>query len=100
MTDNGVSFRSKRYAKALRMLRIKPKRPKPCTPGPNGKAERFVQTSLREWAYATPYTHSDKRKDARLPFTHNYNHHRPDFGINDKTPFSRIASNNLSRHDS
>ena len=99
MTDNGVSFRSKRYAKALRMLRIKHKRTKPYTPRTNGKAERFVQTSLREWAYATPYTHSDERKDALLPFIHNYNHHRPHFGINGKTPFSRIASNNLSRHD-
>ena len=99
MTDNGVSFRSKRYAKALRMLRIKHQRTKPYTPRTNGKAERFVQTSLREWAYATPYTHSDERRDALLPFIHNYNHHRPHFGINGKTPISRIASNNLSRHD-
>ena len=97
MTDNGVSFRSKRYAKALRMLRIKHQRTKPYTPRTNGKAERFVQTSLREWAYATPYTHSDERRDALLPFIHNYNHHRPHFGINGKTPISRIASNNLSR---
>ena len=99
MTDNGVSFRSKRYAKILRMLNIKHSRTKPYTPKTNGKAERFVQTSLREWAYATPYTHSDERRDALLPFTHNYNHHRPHFGINGKTPISRIASNNLSRHD-
>ena len=62
MTDNGMSFRSKRHAKALRMLRIKHKRTKPYTPRTNGKAERFVQTSLREWVYATPYTHSDERK--------------------------------------
>ena len=49
------SFRSHRYAKALRMLNIKHKRTKPYTPKTNGKAERFVQTSLREWAYAKPY---------------------------------------------
>ena len=55
MTDNGVSFRSIRYAKTLRMLKIKHKRTRPYTPRTNGKAERFVQTSLREWAYATPY---------------------------------------------
>ena len=99
MTDNGVSFRSKRYPKALRMLGIKHKRTKPYTPKTNGKAERFVQTSLREWAYATPYTHSDERRDALLPFMTHYNHHRPHFGIKGTTPISRIASNNLSRHD-
>ena len=49
--DQDGYFRSKRYAKALRMLDIKHKRTKPYTPKTNGKAERFVQTSLREWAY-------------------------------------------------
>ena len=100
MTDNGVSFRSKRYAKALRMLKIKHKRTRPYTPRTNGKAERFVQTSLREWAYATPYDHSDQRQKALKPFLHHYNHNRPHFGLNGKTPISRIPSNNLSRHDS
>ena len=47
MTDNGVSFRSFRYAKALRLLRIKHLRTRPNTPRTNGKADRFVQTSLR-----------------------------------------------------
>ena len=82
MTDNGVSFRSRRYAKALRMLKIKHKRTRPYTPRTNGKAERFVQTSLREWAYAKPYNHSSERAAALLPFLHHYNHHRPHFGIN------------------
>ena len=100
MTDNGGSFRSKRYAKALRMLEIKHKRTKPYTPETNGKAERFVQTSLREWAYATPYNHSDQRRDALTPFLQHYNHHRPHFGLKGKTPISRIPGNNLSRHDS
>ena len=99
MTDNCSSFRSKRYAKALRMLGIKHKRTKPYTPKTNGKAKRFVQTSLREWAYAKPYTHSDQRADALLPFLHHYNHHRPHFGIKGKSPISRIPRNNLSRHD-
>lgn len=99
MTDNGVSFRSHRYAKALRMLGIKHKRTRPYTPRTNGKAERFVQTSLREWAYAMPYTHSDQRREALKPFLHHYNNHRPHFGLKGKTPISRIPSNNLSRHD-
>jgi len=99
MTDNGVSFRFKRYAKTLKMLVIKHKRTRPCTPGTNGKAERFVQTSLREWAYATPYDHSDQRREALTPFLQHYNHHRPHFGLKGKTPISKIPSNNLSRHD-
>jgi len=100
MTDNGVSFRSRRYAKALRMLKIKHKRTRPSTPRTNGKAERFVQTSLREWAYAKPYNHSSERAAALLPFLHHYNHHRPHFGINGCPPISRIPRNNLSRHNS
>jgi transposase InsO family protein len=52
MTDNGSSFRSRRYAKALRGLKIKHLRTRPYIPKTTGKAERFVQTSLREWAYA------------------------------------------------
>ena len=49
MTDNDGSFRSRRYAKALRLLKIKHLRTKPYTPKTNRKAERFVQTSFREW---------------------------------------------------
>lgn len=91
MTDNGVSFRSRRYAKALRMLKIKHLRTKPYTPKTNGKAERFVQTSLREWAYARAYQTSDQRA-AELPWwLHRYNWHRPHSGIRAKTPISRLA---------
>jgi transposase InsO family protein len=61
MTDNGSSFRCFRYAKAMRRLRIRHLRTKPYTPRTNGKAERFVQTSLREWAYAQAYPTSDHR---------------------------------------
>mgnify|MGYP003343815930 FL=1 len=99
MTDNGTSFRSHRYAKALRRLKIKHKRTKPYTPRTNGKAERFVQTSLREWAYAKPYQHSDERKAQLEPFLTHYNHHPKHFGINGMTPISRVYENNLSRHD-
>lgn len=99
MTDNGVSFRSHRYAKALRMLNIKHKRTKPYTPKTNGKAERFVQTALREWAYAKPYESSAKRTESLTPFLHHYNYHRPHFGIKGDTPVSRLPQNNLLRHD-
>ena len=73
MTDNGSSFRSRRYGRALRRLKIKHLRTKPYTPKSNGKAERFVQTSLREWAYARAHTTSEERA-AELPiWLHRYN---------------------------
>jgi transposase InsO family protein len=94
MTDNGVSFRSRRYAKALRMLKIKHLRTKPYTPKTNGKAERFVQTSLREWAYAKAYLHSDARAAERRIWLHRYNWHRPHSGIGTKKPISRLPLTN------
>jgi transposase InsO family protein len=91
MTDNGDSFRSFRYAKALRRLRIKHLRTKPYTPRTNDNAERFVQTSLREWAYARAYATSDERA-AELPgWIHRYNWHRPHGSLKAKPPISRIA---------
>ena len=91
MTDNGSSFRSRRYAKALRRLRVRRLRTKPYTPKTNGKAERFVQTSLREWAYARAYDTSDQRA-AELPvWLHRYNWHRPHGSLGAKPPISRIA---------
>lgn len=90
MTDNGSSFRSRRYAKALRRLRVKHLRTKPYTPKTNGKAERFVQTSLREWAYARAYDTSDQRA-AELPvWLHRYNWHRPHGSIGSMPPISRL----------
>jgi transposase InsO family protein len=90
MTDNGSSFRSRRYAKALRRLRVKHLRTKPYTPKTNGKAERFVQTSLREWAYARAYHTSDQRA-AELPlWLHRYNWHRPHGSIGSMPPISRL----------
>jgi transposase InsO family protein len=99
MTDNGSSFRSFRYAKALRLLKIRHLRTKPYTPKTNGKAERFVQTSLREWAYAQAYNTSQDRADALPIWLHRYNWHRPHGGIGAKPPISRLAltENNLLR---
>ena len=55
MTDNGSCYRSRTFAKACRGLGLKHIRTRPYTPKTNGKAERFIQTSLREWAYARAY---------------------------------------------
>ena len=91
MTDNGVSFRSHRYAKALRWLKIKHLRTKPYTPKTNGKAERFVQTSLREWAYAQAYQTSTHRAQSLPSWLHNYNWHRPHHGLKSHPPISRLG---------
>jgi transposase InsO family protein len=99
MTDNGAAFISRRYRKALRMLSIAHKRTRPYTPQTNGKAERFVQTSLREWAYVKPYHTSEERRHTLSSFLHHYNHHRSHFGIQGNTPISRVPVNNLWRHD-
>jgi hypothetical protein len=63
------------------------------TPKTNGKAERFIQTALREWTYARAYQTSDQRTDDLPMWTHMYNWHRPHGGINDQTPISRLGLN-------
>jgi hypothetical protein len=91
MTDNGTSFRSPRYTKALRLLKIKHLRTKPYTPKTNGKAERFAQTSLREWAYARAYSTSDHRAQHLPGWLHQYNWHRPHSSLKSEPPISRLG---------
>ena len=90
MTDNGACYISGDFAKACADLKPKHKRTKPYTPKTNGKAERFVQTSLREWAYAKTYDSSRQRADELPAWLHKYNWHRPHGGIKDQTPISRL----------
>jgi len=93
MTDNGACYKSKAFAQTCKELKIKHVRTKPYTPKTNGKAERFIQTALREWAYARAYDTSDQRA-ADLPlWTHLYNWHRPHGGIKNQTPISRLGLN-------
>jgi transposase InsO family protein len=99
MTDNGSCYKSFAFRKACKRLGLKHIRTKPYTPKTNGKAERFIQTSLREWAYARAYTSSDERA-AELPrWLHRYNWHRPHGSIGSKPPISRLdlTGNNLLR---
>jgi transposase InsO family protein len=100
MTDNGSSFRSRRYAKTLRLLNIKHSRARPYTPKTNGKAERFVQTSLREWAYARAYANSQERAEELPRWLARYNCLRPHGSLRSMPPISRIdpTGNNLLRH--
>ena len=99
MTDNGSCYRSEAFAKTCRRLGLKHLRTRPYTPRTNGKAERFIQSALREWAYARPYPTSDHRT-AELPaWLHRYNWHRPHGGIKSHTPISRLglSQDNLLR---
>jgi len=95
MTDNGSAYRSHAFRRACAGLRHL--RTRPYTPRTNGKAERFIQTALREWAYARPYASSSERCQAIAPWLHHYNHHRPHAGINAATPVARL--NNLLGND-
>jgi transposase InsO family protein len=99
MTDNGSCYKSFAFARACKRLRIKHIRTKPYTPQTNGKAERFIQTALREWAYATAFDHSDQRREALTPWLHRYNWHRPHASLAKNAPVSRLGltRNNLLR---
>jgi transposase InsO family protein len=92
MSDNGSPYRAKAFAAAcahhgLRHLRTRPYRPRS-----NGKAERFIQTLLREWAYAAAYTSSDQRLLALPPWLDYYNHRRPHGALSHRTPASRLPA--------
>ena len=98
MTDNGSAYRSTLFRQALLKAGARHVRTRPYTPQTNGKAERFIQTSLREWAYARPYASSAERSNAIGPWTDAYNLTRPHAGIAGLTPWARV--NNLLGNDS
>jgi len=91
MTDNGSCYKARAFAAACKDLNLKHIRTRPYTPKTNGKAERFIQTALREWAYARAYQTSDQRKTLLPEWTHMYNWHRPHGSLNSKPPISRIG---------
>ena len=102
MTDNGSCYKSFAFGRACKRLKLKHIRTKPYTPKTNGKAERFIQTSLREWAYALANETSRQRKDQLPVWLHRYNWHRTHAGIGDRTPTSRLGltGNNVLRFHS
>ena len=99
MTDNGSCYKSSAFRRLCKRLGLKHIRTKPYTPKTNGKAERFIQTCLREWAYAQAYHHSRQRTEQLPYWLHRYNWHRPHTGIGAKTPISRLglSGDNLLR---
>jgi transposase InsO family protein len=99
MTDNGSCYRSKAFRDVCRNLRLRHIRTRPYTPRTNGKAERFIQTALREWAYAQAYPTSDRRAEELPIWLHRYNWHRLHGGLKSKPPISRLdlTEDNLLR---
>ena len=91
LTDNGSGYRSKLFAAAVRRCGGLARRTRPYTPRTNGKAERFVQTLLREWAYAAPYANSVQRRRALPGFLHRYNWHRRHDALGGLPPISRVV---------
>jgi len=104
MTDNGPCFLSDRFKEQCHALDARHIRTRIYTPRTNGKAERFIQTAIREWAYARLYQNSQERNSYLMPWIHQYNWHRPHASLNQMPPISRsgidIDVNNLLRHDS
>ena len=95
ITDNGAAYRSRAFQQTCQALGVKHTFTRPYRPQTNGKAERFIQTCLREWAYARVWVTSDERT-AWLPrFLAYYNTRRPHSALNYQPPASRISGNNL-----
>ena len=95
MTDNGSAYASRAFREACATARVKHRRTRPYTPRTNGKAERFIQTSLREWAYLQAFNSSAERTAAMQPWLHAYNRHRPHSALGGKPPFTRLPKDNL-----
>jgi transposase InsO family protein len=96
LTDNGSSYRSHQFRAACSEREIKHQRTRPYTPRTNGKAERFIQTLLHEWAYAKHWKDSDERDQHLQPWTHYYNFERPHGSLNYNPPISRTESGTTS----
>jgi len=92
ITDNGKCFHSALFGAACLELGVAQKFTRAYRPQTNGKAERFIQSALREWAYGRTYENSDQRQLALSAWTHFYNCHRPHHGINLAPPASRLPS--------
>ena len=99
MSDNGSACRSRLFRTAMVDAGCRHIRTRPYTPKANGKAERFIQSSLREWAYAKPFSNSAERSIAMRSWIGCYNHSRPHSAFG-RPPISRIARDNLLGSDS
>jgi transposase InsO family protein len=91
LTDNGTAYRSHRWRDRCRELGIRHLRTRPYTPRTNGKAERFIQTMLRQWAYRYVYPTSAHRARALSGWLRWYNRRRPHGSLSGRPPISRVS---------
>jgi transposase InsO family protein len=91
MTDSGSGYVARLFGKALGLLGIRHIRTRPYTPKTNGKAERFIQTLLREWAYAIPFNSSEARGTDLPRWLTWYNQQRPHGSLGRRTPAQALA---------
>ena len=99
MTDNGSAYKSHLFRDTLAAEGIKHKRTRPNTPKTNGKAERFIQTSLREWLYARAYDTSVQRTAAMPAWLIDYNNRRPHAALGGKPPIARLIKDIVLGND-
>ena len=92
LTDNGSGYVSRVFRETCTRLRLDHRRTRPYTPRTNGKAERFIQTLLREWAYAQPYATSQVRRQALRAWLRYYNRVRPHASLHYQPPITRPQS--------
>lgn len=95
LTDNGPAYRSRLFSKTCQALGIKHTFTRPYRPQTNGKAERFIQTCLREWAYGRIWSNSAERTSWLPAFLTYYNARRPHSALGYKPPASRLGGKNL-----
>jgi len=94
LTDNGSGYISHSFRATCRALHIRHRRTRPYTPRTNGKAERFIQTALREWAYRRPYYTSAERAQQLPGWIEHYNCARPHTSLDPLPPMSRFPGGN------
>lgn len=90
LTDNGPGYKSRRFAGVCRTWQLRHRLTRPYTPRTNGKAERFIQTLLREWAYRHVFLTSARRTAALIPYLRFYNHRRPHTSLGRRSPWTRF----------
>jgi transposase InsO family protein len=96
MTDNGSAYLSRTFRALCQHLGIRHVRTRPYTPRTNGKAERFIQTAMREWAYERAFATSAARAAMLGRWLHRYNWHRPHTALNGNAPMTRINAGVLN----
>jgi transposase InsO family protein len=90
LTDNAMAYRARALRAVCRRWTIRHRFTRPYRPQTNGKAERFIQTLLREWAYRVPYRSSARRTAALRPYLRFYNHRRPHASLGRRSPWMRF----------